>query len=214
MAMYLSTVCSCFSVASGPRSRPGCMPLPILSAATRASSLSVKACLTLGTTRMRLVPVQAWPVSEKPPLIARSTARSRSASSITISGFLPPSSICRRVVRCTVRWICVPAVVEPVKEIARILLELVMTGPTSPARPVTQFTTPAGTPAFSSASTRRMPDSGASDEGLNTTVLPVISAGASLRAGIEAGKFQGEITVTTPSGSRWLNTCMFGSSCG
>ena len=57
---------------------------------------------------------------------------------------------------------------------------------------------------FSSASTRRMPDSGASEEGLNTTVLPVMSAGAILRAGIEAGKFHGEMTVTTPSGSRWL----------
>jgi len=43
-----------------------------------------------------------------------------------------------------------------------------------------------------------------SDDGLKTTVLPVTSAGAILRAGIDTGKFHGEITVTTPSGSRWL----------
>jgi hypothetical protein len=39
---------------------------------------------------------------------------------------------------------------------------------------------------------------------LKTTVLPVISAGAILRAGIEIGKFQGVIAVATPSGSRAL----------
>ena len=41
--------------------------------------------------------------------MVRSTALSRSASSITISGFLPPSSICVRVVKPTERWICSPA---------------------------------------------------------------------------------------------------------
>ena len=46
--------------------------------------------------------------------------------------------------------------------------------------------------------------SGASEEGLNTTVLPVTSAGAILRAGIEIGKFHGVMTLTTPSGSRAL----------
>ena len=46
--------------------------------------------------------------------------------------------------------------------------------------------------------------SGASEEGLKTTALPVISAGAILRAGIEIGKFHGVITETTPSGSRAL----------
>ena len=35
-------------------------------------------------------------------------------------GFLPPSSIWVRVVKPTARWICSPAAVEPVKEIARI----------------------------------------------------------------------------------------------
>ncbi|EWS62484.1 hypothetical protein Y695_04289 [Hydrogenophaga sp. T4] len=164
----------------------------------------MKAALTALTTIRRLVPVQAWPVSEKPPLTARSTARSRSASSITISGFLPPSSICSRVVRCTVRWMCMPACVEPVKEIAQIAREVVMIGPTSPARPVMKFNTPLGRPACTSASVRRRPESGASEDGLKTTVLPMARAGAILRAGMEAGKFQGEITVTTPSGSRWL----------
>ncbi|CFP60091.1 Uncharacterised protein [Bordetella pertussis] len=84
--------------------------------------------------------------------------------------------------------------------------------PMAEALPVTRFSTPGGRPACSNASTRRRPDSGASEEGLNTTVLPVISAGAILRAGIDTGKFHGEITVTTPSGSRWLYTTMSGSS--
>ena len=79
------------------------MPLPIFSAFTFATSFSVKAALIPLITSTRLVPVQAWPVSDSPPLMARSTALSRSASSITISGFLPPSSICVRVVNATER---------------------------------------------------------------------------------------------------------------
>ena len=44
------------------------------------------------------------------------------------------------------------------------------------------------------------PDHGVNDAGLNTTVLPVSSAGSVLRHITFIGKFHGLITPTTPSG--------------
>ncbi|KAG0761683.1 hypothetical protein G6F22_018816 [Rhizopus arrhizus] len=146
---------SCLRVASGPRSKLPSSPLPSVSVLTRATSLSVNAWRTFASTSTRLVPVQAWPLSEKPPFTARSTARSRSASASTISGFLPPSSICVRVVRPAPRWICSPAAVDPVKEIARTARAVVMAGPTAAAGPTTRFSTPAGSPACTNASVSR-----------------------------------------------------------
>ncbi|MNI86843.1 hypothetical protein D3C73_1439760 [compost metagenome] len=127
----------------------------MVSALTRATSFSVNAWRTLASTSTRLVPVQAWPLSEKPPFTARSTARSRSASASTISGFLPPSSICVRVVKPALRWICSPAAVDPVNEMARTAGALVMALPTAAAGPITRFSTPAGKPACTKASVRR-----------------------------------------------------------
>ena len=74
--------------------------------------------------------------------------------------------------------------------------------PTFAADPVTRFSTPAGSPASSSASTSRTAQSGVRLAGLKTTVLPKASAGAIFQAGIAIGKFHGVTTATTPSGSR------------
>ena len=52
-------------------------------------------------TALRLVAVQLWPVSEKPPVTTSRTARSRSASSRTTVGFLPPISSWTRA-KCSV----------------------------------------------------------------------------------------------------------------
>ena len=98
--------------------------------------------------------------------------------------------------------ICSPAAVEPVKEIARTTGGTVIAAPTSPARPLKKLSTPFGIPAAAKASVNLSPESGASEDGLNTTVFPAIRAGAILRAGIETGKFHGVMTDTTPSGSR------------
>jgi hypothetical protein len=47
---------------------------------------------------------------------------------------------------------------------------------------------------------------GVSVDGLRTTVLPVTSAGASLRAGVSSGSFHGVMATTTPTGSRRVCT--------
>ncbi len=55
-------------------------------------------------TMMRDEAVQRWPVPKKAPSIAQVTARSRSASSRTTSGFLPPISSCTRACRLIAPW--------------------------------------------------------------------------------------------------------------
>ena len=57
-------------------------------------------------------------------------------------------------------------------------------------------------PASSSTLTKLTADSGVSDDGLNTTVLPHTSAGMIFHDGIAIGKFHGVITAQTPSGWR------------
>ena len=52
--------------------------------------------------------------------------------------------------------------------------------PTSPPPPWTMLTTPAGTPASISSSTKRSPSAGVSVAGLKTTVFPQTSAGSDL----------------------------------
>ena len=60
------------------------------------------------------------------------------------------------------------------------------------------FRTPAGSPASISTSARFCTETGTSEAGLNTTVLPATSAGASFQVGIAIGKFHGVISPTTP----------------
>ena len=51
---------------------------------------------------------------------------------------------------------------------------------------------------------------GTRSAGLKTTVLPNASAGAIFQAGMAIGKFQGVMTLTTPTGSRVTVTSMPG----
>ncbi len=68
--------------------------------------------------------------------------------------------------------------------------------------PTTRFTTPGGRPPASAAScTSAMAVSGVSGAGRSTTVQPAASAGASLRAGMAAGKFQGVSSAAGPTGA-------------
>jgi hypothetical protein len=77
---------------------------------------------------------------------------------------------------------------------------------TSPTRRawlvVTMLNTPAGKPASAPSSASAMAVSGVCIGGLSTIVQPDASAGAALRVIIAAGKFQGVMAATTPTGCR------------
>ena len=71
----------------------------------------------------------------------------------------------------------------------------------SSAAPVTTERTPGGSPASSAERGDGERDRGVCSAGLSTIVQPAASAGADLRVGIAAGKFQGVIPAVTPTGS-------------
>ena len=147
-------------------------------------------------SRMRLVEVHHWPALEKPAVIAASTALPRSASSITMRAFFPPSSSWVRVrFAAALIWIFLPTSVEPVNEIARTRGSPTSTLPMDEPGPVTQLKTPGGNPARSNRRAMKTPDHGVNDAGLKTTVLPVSNAGNVFRHITFIGKFHGLITA-------------------
>ena len=93
-----------------------------------------------------------------------------------------------------------PVVVSPVKAILRIRLLDASGLPASSPKPLTMFSTPAGSRSpISSASTRI--EAGVCSAGLSTTALPAARAGASFHVAMRMGKFHGMIWPTTPRGS-------------
>ena len=134
--------------------------------------------------------------------MASDTAASMSASSKTMKGALPPSSI-EQLITWSAAWRSSvrPTAVEPVKESLRrrgscsmapttVLAELV----------VTTFTTPAGTPASARMSAIARAVSGVSSAGLRMQQQPAASAGAIFRVAIAAGKFHGVTRRAMPTG--------------
>jgi hypothetical protein len=69
------------------------VPRPIFIARTRSLTRSANSSATASCTMKRFAAVQAWPMLRNFAAIAPSTALSRSASSKTTNGALPPSSI-------------------------------------------------------------------------------------------------------------------------
>src|SRR6202011_3458518 len=131
---------------------------------------------------MRLAQTQVCPALRYLEAIAPLTAASISASSKTIKGALPPSSI---EVFLTVPAHCaisnLPISVEPVKVSLRTIGFEVISPPISVAPPVTQEKTPFGTPARSASSHSARAENGVAVAGFNTIVQPAASAGPHLR---------------------------------
>src|SRR6478735_12238651 len=140
--------------------------------------------------------MQVWPELRYLASIAPATALSRSASSNTMKGALPPSSI---ETFFTVWAACssstLPTSVEPVNVIFLTSGLPVISAPMARADPVRIDTTPAGKPARSHSTPQARPESGVCEAGLITIGQPAARAGAILRAIIEDGKFHGVIAA-------------------
>ncbi len=135
--------------------------------------------------------------------IAASTARSMSASSNTITGFLPPSSKCTRL-RVGAPWamILLPVADSPMKAIALIASCSVSATPASSPKPWTRLTAPSGRPASCMISASSSAVSGLHSAGLWTTVQPAASAGAIFQVDSMNGVFHGVMMPTGPIGCR------------
>src|SRR6202163_3040120 len=150
---------------------------------------------------MRLSQTQVWPVLRYLDAIAPSTAESRSASSNTMNGALPPSSsetFFTVLAHCAIS--CLPTSVDPVNVNLRTSGFVVSSLPIGAADPVTQDNTPFGMPARSASSHKASAEYGVMDAGLITIVQPAASAGPALRVIIAFGKFQGVTAAHTPIG--------------
>ena len=156
---------------------------------------------------MRLLQTQVCPALRYFDAITPATAASRSASSKTMNGALPPSSsdiFLTVPAHCRIsNW---PIGVDPVKVSLRTMGLAVITPPIATASPVTTLKTPGGTPARCASSASASAESGVCSAGLSTIVQPAASAGATLRVIIADGKFHGVIAAQTPTGSRVTTT--------
>jgi len=149
-----------------------------------------------------LAEVHASPMLRILASIAPSTAASRSASSKTRKGALPPSSIDTRS-SWSEAWATsvLPTAVDPVKVSLRRRGSL-MIGSHRPPESVVVSTlsTPAGRPTSSSSAARASIVRGVSAAGLTTIVQPAAMAGPILRVPIASGKFHGVIISVGPTG--------------
>ena len=73
---------------------------------------------------------------------------------------------------------------------------------TATLSPWTTLKTPSGTPASASSSARKFEADGSFSDGLRMKVLPAAMAVANIHIGTIAGKLNGVIPATTPSGWR------------
>ena len=154
-------------------------------------------------TRMRLLALQHSPMLKKAPRRPASTAASRSASSMTIMGFLPPSSSDTFFrLPAAARTIALPTAVEPVNDTMSTSSCSAMRRPTGSPYPVITLMTPLGTPAVSQISASNNVVAEVNSLGLITQVQPAAKANGSFWLIISIGKFQGVINPTTPIGSR------------
>ncbi|MNL37516.1 hypothetical protein D3C87_1596660 [compost metagenome] len=147
--------------------------------------------------------------------MASPTATSRSASSNTMKGAFPPSSIDIFFIEVAQAAVSIfPTAVEPVKVSFLTNGWRVRTEPIPAGAPVTTLMTPFGIPASWDRNASASAESGVTSDGFRTTVQPAASAGASFRVTMADGKFHGVIAATTPTGSLRTNSRVSGEWLG
>ena len=127
--------------------------------------------------------MQVWPVAAKMPATTPLAAASRSASSKTMLGDLPPSSSVTRA-RCAAapRITALPvSVAAGERDLVDAAGARPAARPPRPPNPVTTLTTPGGKPASSTSAANSSVDADACSDGLMTSVQPAASAGASFQ---------------------------------
>ena len=133
------------------------------------------------------------------------TTLSTSTSSKTMLADLPPSSCETRLMdSAAVRATRPPTLVEPVNDTMSTSGWPASDSPSEGPAPFTRLKTPGGTPASSTASAKRIAESGAISLGFRTMVQPAASAGATLAVTWFMGQFHGANSAHTPTGSRTI----------
>mmetsp|Transcript_13158 Transcript_13158/g.44568 ORF Transcript_13158/g.44568 Transcript_13158/m.44568 type:complete len:311 (+) Transcript_13158:1263-2195(+) len=191
---------------SGPMVTSGSRPWPRRSCSSTRQRRRTNSSSTVSWTRTRFVAMQTCPALRSLEARSARTATSRSASSKTMKGALPPSSSASFFTvgaDCSTRSL--PTRVEPVKLTMRTRSSAVRVDPMVPAcsrEAVIVLMTPSGTPASRASWSSTRAESGVASAGFTTAVHPAPRAGATFRVIMAMGKFQGVITPATPMGWR------------
>ena len=155
---------------------------------------------------IRLPAAQRCPALLNADRMAHLSAASRSASSATTKGFLPPSSSDTRASRapaiCAIRR---PTAVEPVKLMTATSGCATSGSPASRPSPCTTLSAPAGSPASCAMAANSQAVSGVSSAALSTAALPQTSAGNTFQATFAIGVLAAMISPATPIGWRTID---------
>src|SRR6202162_638106 len=198
--MYDATLSRGSFVASGPLSEAGSMPSPTFTCGIRSLIAPISGAATLPTATTCESAMQRSPAEPYAADTAASAAMSMSASGSTIMWFFaPPSAWHRLPLDVAVSYTYFAIGVEPTNDTAR-MSGCSSTASTATLSPMTTLNTPSGTPASFSSSAVQSEADGSFSDGFRTKVLPVASAGAHIHMGTIAGKLNGVMPATTPSG--------------
>ena len=179
---------------------------PTLSFFIRSRSFSRSRLATLSWTSIRDPAQQTCPWLNQIASTIPSTVLSKSASSKTRKGDLPPSSkVSFLSLEAVFSRIWRPTSVEPVNAIFETPGWAANIAPVVP-EPVSRLKTPGGRPIRWHISANQIAVNGVNSAGFKTTVFPAARAGATFQANISRGKFQGMIWPTTPNGWWFLNS--------
>src|SRR5262249_8170796 len=152
----------------------------------------------------RRIVVQRCPAVPTAPNNTARTTNSGSASSITITPLLPPSSSSDRPSRSETDFATIrPMRVDPVALISGPRGPFTSRDPITSSSPITRFTTPFH-PCFSSTASQisctASAVSGVLSDGFQTTTSPHTIAISAFQLHTATGKLKALITPTTPSG--------------
>ncbi|TPW12118.1 MAG: cell wall surface anchor family protein [Acidimicrobiaceae bacterium] len=136
--------------------------------------------------------------------IASATTSRSGACSPTKCADFPPSSVITgtRLVAADAVSTCRPVASEPVRFTKSMPSCATSAVPTTSPRPATTFKTPAGRPASIANSASNIALAEEVSLGLSTTQFPMANTGTTLVNATKNGKFHGEMTATTPRGTR------------
>src|SRR3712207_1501592 len=157
------------------------------------------------TATTALIAMHRSPAEPKPEFTAASAARSRSASGSTTMWFFAPPRACTRLpCRVPVSYTYWAIAVDPTKD-TDLMSGCSSSRSTATLSPWTTLNTPSGSPASFHSSAIHSDADGSCSLGLRTTVLPVAIAIGKNHIGTIAGKLNGLMIATGPSG--WRTEC-------
>ena len=183
--------------------------LPMVMALARSAKRLTKASWILSSMMIREPAQHTSPWLKKMPIMAHSTAASRSTSAKMMLGDLPPSSkpIFLMLLAAQRMMLC-PTAVEPVRVIISMPGWEARASPTDPPGPRIRLAAPLGTPASSRISNIFTLDITALEAGLKMMLLPAARAGAIFQDPMTKGKFHALMRATTPTGSWMVKECI------